>query len=946
MLVLLTIQLQKYKYYLRDLHKLIIKYVTLTTVLVMVMGVVFGVPSRLNVPTVAQMRQLSDSLSKRADSVRRDVLQGKIDGDSLEADSSQVMGMDGRIALKDSLIGRDSIGRDTLKNEGGLDAPIFGQSKDSIIYDVIKKDVSIFGQGRIEYENISLEANRMKLNTETKMVHAEGTYDSIEQKYVRPVFVEGQTTYDIDSMYYNLNSQKALISGVNTKEGDGILFGGTVKKMKDNVIHMHNGRYTTCDAECPHFYIQLSKGTVVPGKKIVFGYSHLVVEDVPIPFLMVPFGFFPQLTDRSSGVIFPEIGEERVKGFFVRNGGYYFVLNDNLDLTLTAGIYTLGSWQAGASSTYRKRYAFDGSFRFNYASDVIGEPGAPDYINSQNMQLQWSHRQDAKASPGSTFSASVNYASSSYNKYNSQTIEDYLNSNTSSTVAYQRTWAGTPFSLSVNGSLSQNSRDSTMSLNLPNLNFNVTRITPFKRKKAEGKERWYERISFTYTLDLQNQSGRVKEADFLKPQMFKDLQLGVRHAIPISASFSLFNYLNITPSFSYNERWYFRQINQAWDSELNRAVVTDTTRGFNRVWDYSFGIGGSTRLYGEYTMGVKKPIIIRHVMSPSFSFSLTPGFGAPGYGYYRTIETNDPDRPYTYSPYEKEMYGVPGRDASASLRFEINNTLQMKVPSKDTAGFKKITIFEAFNISSSYNFMADSLNLSNFNVSIQAPIVKGFALNLNMEFDPYQIDGKGNKINKFEVERGRLARLTRAGFSAGYNFSSKSQTSAGTTPAINSPVNNTANQALLDQQRGDSFFNDGSNQDKRMSQVERARMAATQYYDFDIPWNIGFNFTFDYSKPYDKPNYLVTLSFNASATITKKWGASFSAGYDFVQQKLTPGTVQITRDLHCWQMSFSWIPVGYRQSWTFSLRAKSSMLADVLKWDESRSYLDNYYNNR
>lgn len=897
---------------------------------------VFGIPTRF-ITHVAAQTTMQDTTLRGVDTV------------GLAADST--------------LIAKDS----SSKRSKFLDHPIFGKNRDSLVYDVKQKMIYIHGDGAVKYDNIELQAEYTAIDTKNKMVHAKGVLvnaieaqktpsknrtpsakapvadkvvDSSATTYIRPIFKQGDASYDVDSMKYNMDSQRAYIQGVDTKEGEGYLFGGQIKKMKDNVIHMHNGRYTTCDAECKHFYLQTTKGTVVPGKKIVFGPSYMVFEDVPLYFIGLPFGFFPQMSDRNSGFIIPEIGEEVVKGFFLRNGGYYFVINDNLDLKATAGIYTLGSWQANLASSYFKRYKFGGAFQFNYASDVIGEPGSTDYINSKNFNIMWTHSQDPKASPGSTFSASVNFSTSSYSKYNAQNMQDYVNSQTNSRVAYQKAWAGSPFTLALDGQLSQDMRDTVYAFNVPSINFNVSRINPFKRKVQVGAERWYEKISFTYNLSAQNTTGKIKEADLFKEKMFQNMQYGVKHSLPVSASFNLFQYLNITPSFNYTERWYFRKINQAWNPETEKIETVDTTRGFNRVYDYNMNLGFTTNLFGMYMLGRTKSIKIRHVMTPHFSFGFNPGFGQ----FYETVQTNDPNKPYIYSPYASEMYSVPNRNRSANLTFGIDNTLEMKVPStKDTTGERKIKLIEAFNINSSYDFMADSLNLSVFSVVFRTTVAKGVTLQVNSTFDPYQVDRLGQRINKFEIQKGSLARLTQLNFSFGYGFQSQKSSNNSNQSAINNPKNNNNTQTYLNQQgegQGDDFFSQNSAQ---LSQVERARMAATQYYDFDIPWSVSLNYVFSYSKSGHKVSLNNSIMMNANVNLTPKWAVSFGGGYNFVEQKLAPSTVQITRDLHCWQMSFSWIPVGFRQSWQFSIRAKSSMLSDLLKLDKNNSFYDNNY---
>lgn len=822
-----------------------------------------------------------------------------------------------------------------------LDAPIFGKSADSLVYNVAQKNIFVYKSGQMKYQDIELDGDFIRMNTQTKLVHADGIEDTTTKVRTRPVFTQGAAKYELDSMNYNMTSGKAQISGVNTKEGEGIIYGGKVKKMKDNVIHMHNGRYTTCDAACPHFYLQMTKGTVVPNKKTVFGPAYMVFEDVPFYVLGLPFGFFPQNNKRSSGIIIPDIGEEVIKGFYLRDGGYFWAINDYVDLTIRGGIYTLGSWQLSGGTNYTKRYKFQGSLSVNYAKDIIGEKGASDYVNTSNMQVRWTHRQDPKASPNSSFAANVDYSTSSYNKYNAS-LNDYLNSQINSSVSYSKSWAGKPFSMGINASLGQNTRDSTVALVVPSFSFNVQRISPFKRKKPVGKERWYEKISFTYQAQFDNKV-TVKESQLFKPEMFNKMQFAFKHSIPISASFNVLKYLNISPSFNFTDRMYFRKIDKRWNPEMARVEVGDTTYGFYNVYDFSASLSANTKLYGTYTVGRKKPAIIRHVMTPTISASYTPDFGKPGFGFYNTVQNNEDGSTEQYSPYAGELYGVPGRGESASLNFSLGNTLEMKVPcstKKDTTGYQKLKIFESLSIGSSYNFLADSLHLAPFVVSARTTIVKGLSLQIGATFDPYQIDASGRKINKFMVQKGGFLRMTALNFNFGYGFTGGGGTQTGQA-AINNPSNNRNNVPPVTMDDQGNFFQ----QDPKENTIDKARQLASQYYDFNIPWSLSFNYTFSYTKPGLKASIMQTLNFNASVSITSKWGVSTSAGYDFELKQLTPGAITITRDLHCWQMNFTWIPIGFRQSWNFTIQARSSMLADVLKYKKDRSFLDNYYSN-
>lgn len=825
-----------------------------------------------------------------------------------------------------------------------LDAPVIGTNGDSMVYDVKTKTIYMHKDADVNYQDMNIKADYIKMGTQTKNVHAKGIIiDTAKKELSRPVFKQGDTEYIADSMDYNMDSGKALIKGVDTKDGEGTINGGTVKKMKDNTVHMHQGKYTVCDAACPHFYLQMTKATYVQGKQTVFGPAYMVFEDVPIYFLGVPFGFFPQTSSRSSGIIFPEIGEEAIKGFFIRNGGYYFAINDYVDLRVIGGIYTLGSWQVGAASNYALKYKFQGSVGFDYASDKIGEPSSPDYVDTKNMSIRWSHSQDPKFMPGSTFSASVNYTSSSYNKFNAQNMNDYLNTQTNSAINYSKNWLGKPFSLTVNASMSQNSKDSTITMTLPTVAFNVTRIAPFKRKNAIGKERWYEKISFTYNLEFRNEINKIKDNQLFQPEMWDKMKMGVKHTIPVSASFNLFQYLNISPSVNYNENWLFRRINRHWDDD-KKANYSDTTRGFYRIYDYSVSLSFNTKLYGMYTVGKKKPTFFRHILTPSISAGFSPDNGSR---YWETVQSDASGRLMDYNPYDQEIYGTPSRGRSASLSLGLNNSLEAKFPSdKDSTGYKKVKLIDQFNISTGYNFIADSMNLSTIGVTLSTNIANKFPLSFSATFDPYMLNSAGQRINKFLVGNGGFLRMTRLSFGFGYSFQGGNKNAQNSTgqPAANNQFHNDNQAERAKMTDVNNFFN--QEDQNKPSPKDLAMIAATQYYDFDIPWSFGFNYSFDYSNFNGKPVINQTVNFNGNVNITQKWAVSGSAGYDFAMMKLTPGTIRVTRDLHCWQMSFQWVPIGFRQSWSFHIAVKSSMLSDLLKWEKNNSFLDNYYGNR
>lgn len=886
----------------------------------------------------------SSQAPERTDSLRR-----VIPIDSLPVGVPVEIGTDSvaAVSLSDSseVVTR---GDSVVVVEGGmkLEGPVIGSVQDSLVYDVRGRHLYKYKTAQLQYTDLKMNADYIKMDFNTNDVEAHGTYDTIQEKYLRPVFVQDQTEYELDSVRYNVSSKKALIWGVRTQEGDGFITGGLVKKMPDDVIHMKGGRYTTCDLECPHYYLQMTKGTVEPHKKVVFGPAYMVFEDVPFYILGVPFGFFPQQGSRKSGFIVPSFGEEQTRGFYLREGGFYFVFNDYVDVKLLGGIYTLGSWEFGVESNYKKRYKYSGNLQFDFAKDIFGEKGSADYVNQKNVKLVWTHRQDSKFRPNSTFSASVNYASSKYNQYNATNMNDYLSSQTSSSIAYSKNWAGKPFSLSVNMSHSQSLIDSSMSMTFPSAVFNVSRVNPFKRKVQLGKERWYEKISFTYQAQLQN-TANFKSDEFMKKEMIDNMRYGVQHQLPISASFTALKYFNITPGASYTERWYFRKIYREWDPNSGQVQVGDTTKGFYRVFNYNFSVSANTRMYMTYTFGKgAKPARLRHMITPTISFTYTPDFGKAKYGYYETIQKNKEGETMTYSPFQNELYGVPSNGAAMALNFSIGNTLELKVPSdRDTTGYRKIKLIEALNISSGYNFLLDSLRLSPFSVSLRTTLFKGVNLNVSSTFDPYQVDENGRRINKFFIRtRKGLARLTNVSTSFGYSFSSPARRKSD-VPASNNPDNNawqaTNHAADMMESNEATFFTQTENQ--YATSMRRAQMLASQYYDFDIPWSVGLSYSFGWSRSGKRINQTQTVSFNGSVNLTEKWAVEFGAGYDIVKGKLTPGTVMLRRDMHCWQATFSWVPVGFRQSWNFAIRIKSQVLADLLKYRKSRSFLDNFY---
>ena len=833
---------------------------------------------------------------------------------------------------------------DTVRRakKAGLDKPISGKASDSLYYDLRNKMVYIYEQGDVSYGDMNLKADFMNINLDNKNIYAYGKADTVDGAPVmtRPVFTQGTTTLNMDTITYNIESQRAKIKSIATQQGDGWLVGTSVKKMEDNTINIEGGMYTTCDqTDHPHFYLAMTKAKVIPGKKAITGPAYLVMEDVPIYFLGVPEGFFPLNTGPKSGILMPTYGEEATRGFYIRGLGYYFTLSEHMDLALTGGIYTLGSWEANVRSRYIKRYKYSGNLNFDFSSVKSGDKGDADYIKQNTFKLQWTHSQDAKANPGSTFSASVNLASSGYSKYSANTLNDMLSTQTNSSISYSKNWAGTPFSLSMNMAVSQNSQTKAISVTLPTVSFNVSRFYPFKRAVKIGKDRWYEKISMSYSGKLTN-SVSATESDIFSRQTLDNMRNGVQHTIPVQASFNVLNYINITPSFNYNERWYFKKVDRQWNPTTNMAEELDPEYGFYRLYDYTTALSFSTTLYGMWQVREKyknfKLQAIRHTFSPSISFSYAPDFSNQKYGYFKTVQSDSTGRTTVYSPFADNAYGTPSQGRSMAMSFSLSQSLEAKVLSKrDSTGIKKISLIDDFSISGSYNFLADSMKLSNISLSLRSTFSGKIGINLRATLDPYEVSPEGIRYNKLTWRRGNLGRIINTGWSFGYSIKSCDNTKQ---PAIND-INSVPPEYM------NPFYDPYGTMDP----VLRRQYMANAYYDFSLPWNIGFNYAVNYSVSYVnngttgiRRNITQTIGFNGSITFSPKMAATFSGGYDIATNKLTTSSISITRDLHCWQMSFSWIPFGYYKSWSFHIGVKAASLQD-LKYDKSQSMYDNLY---
>ena len=857
-----------------------------------------------------------------------------------------------------STVTNDSIANDTVPQQrDDLEAPVIYQSKDSMVW---YKDGNayLYGAGQVNYQQIELKANEITIDLDNSTVYAQGTTDSLGTVTGLPVFADGGTPYESKTMSYNFKSRKGFINNVTTQQGEGYMTSNTVKKGANDEFYIRNGRYTTCeDHEHPHFYLSLTRAKMRPNEDIVFGPAYLVVADVPLP-LALPFGFFPFTQDYSSGFIMPSYGDELERGFYLRDGGYYFAISDLMDLKLTGEIFTKGSWGTSMISNYRKRYKYSGNVNLSYMVTKTGEKNMPDYSVSKNFKIVWSHRQDAKANPNQNFSASVNYATSNYERNNlSSMYNPALTSQSirTSSVSYSRSFPDQKLNLSSSFNISQNMRDSTLSLTLPSLNWSVSRIYPFKKKKARGEEKWYEKISFTYTGSLSN-SITAKENEILDKNIFKDWRNGVKHSIPISATFTAFKYINITPSFNYTERWYSYKIDRAWDEERMKEVC-DTTYGFNRVYNYNLAVSANTKLYGFYKPLIGKKIqMIRHVFTPSVSYTLTPDFGDSKYGYYKSYTYTDAKgevRTVDYSPYAGSLYGVPGKGKSGSINLNVSNNVEMKVNSdRDSTGVRKISLIDELGGSISYNMAAKTKPWSNLSTRIRLKLTKNYTFSLNSVWATYayEFNESGRVVvgDRTEWSYGRFGRFQ--GMSQNFSYTFNNGTWKKWQEKLDKLLNpaeegeeeeNSSTAAAAPSAPGKGKKSGNSGGGKGGVQLDE-----DGYMAFNIPWSFSVSYGISMrentaAKINEKKMrypYMLTqnMNFSGNLKLSNKWNINFSSGWDFTDKELTTTTMNITRDLHCFNMSCGVVLKPYK-SYNFSIRANSAMLADALKYDQRSS---------
>jgi hypothetical protein len=845
----------------------------------------------------------------------------------------------GFITETDTLYGGTILRPDSVKNDREkppvIEAPIDYHAEDSIIGSFDGQKVFLYNNAKVTYQQIELTAYFIELDLETREVYAEGIKDSTGTLVQKPIFKDGREEFESRTLRYNFETEKGIITDVVTEQGEGYVHSERTKKISKDAFVLKDGKYTTCNADHPHFYLHLTKAKVISNNKIITGPAYMVLEDFPIYFPILPFGYFPNTPTYSSGILIPTYGEENNRGFFLRDGGYYWAASEYFDFAVRGDIYSKGSWAGKLHTNYRKRYKYSGGLDFRYNVNVYGERGLDTYTRSPQFAITWNHSQDSKANPNQTFSASVNFSTSGYDKQNAISAENYLRSQKSSSISFSKKFENTPYNLSVNLRHSQNSTDSSLTLSLPEMTFSMAKIYPLRAKVRSGALKWYEKFGINYTGNLRN-SITAHESEVLQKSFVRDWKNGIRHNIPISLpSFNLFNHINFSPGFSYNEKWYFKKFNYAYvengdfsnPAGIPRTVRIDTLSGLNRVYDYSYSVSASTNIYGMFLPLNPESRVrgIRHKMTPSFSFSYRPDFGEDRYGYWQEIRVDTAGTIRYFDVNEGGIYGgSPGRGASGAISLSVNNNLEAKVlDTSDTTRtdaaqkFKKVKIIDNLSFGTSYNLIADSLNLAPVNLRARTTVA-GVSINMGGVLDPYMTDENGVKIHKYVWNErsglGKLGRLTRANLSFGMSFRSK---------------------------QGERQ----AEQNREMIEEQNILPGDYEHYtDFNIPWDFGFDYSFNYAgprRPSEKGRITQTIGFRGNLNLTDKWRISANTNYDIMAGEFSFTTFNVNRDLHCWSMAFNFVPFGYMKSYSFTINAKSSMLRD-LKIQKRQSHYDNF----
>lgn len=858
----------------------------------------------------------------------------------------------------------DTTAADSAKRKPGIDAPVDYECTDSLVYDAETRLVHLYGKAQVKYMDMTLNAAKITMNMDSSMVRAAGERDTAGILQDKPVYSQGSDNYHSELMAFNFKTKKGYITNVETTQGDGFMQSQHSKRAADGTLYLEHAKYTTCDAKHPHFYLALSRAKVRPGKESVFGPAYLVVADVPLP-LAVPYGFFPFNKKYSSGFIMPSYGDETSRGFYLRDGGYYFAINDYMDVKALGEIYTKGSWGLSAETNYRKRYRYNGNFYISFLRTVDGEKNMPDYAVTKSLKVQWTHSKDAKASPNTTFSARVNFASENYERSNLESMYNplaYTQSTRASSVSFSHTFPSIGLNIAGSTNLTQSLRDSSVSMTLPDLSISLNRFYPFRRKHQAGKERWYEKISMSYTGSLSN-SINTKEDKLFKSNLVKDWRNGMQHRIPIDATFQVFKYINISPQFSLRDIMYTNRVMRSWDKTTQKEVA-DTTYGFYNLYDWSLGVSANTTLYGFYKPWRKlfgdKIIAVRHVFKPSVSFSYAPDFTSSHYGYQRTYVKTDANgevSTVTYSPYSGGIYSYPSGTKQGMITMSVSNNVEMKVKSdRDTTGERKISIIDELYGALSYNMAAKTRPWSNLNTRIRLKLTKNYTFSMAAVFATYAyaFDKNGRVVtsDRTEWSYGRFGRFQGMSQNLSYTFNNETLSKLFSRRSDRSTASNDETDTDTDTDAEDANIDpDLRNAQKGGKQKkQKAKVDEDGYLRFSLPWSFtvsyGISMAEDRSKqinvrrmryPY---SFTQTMNFSGYLRIAEGWNISFTSGYDFNYHELSMTTASVSRDLHCFEMSCSVVLRPY-SSFNFTFRARANELADALKWDKRSSYSSN-----
>lgn len=858
----------------------------------------------------------------------------------------------------------DTTAADSAKRKPGIDAPVDYECTDSLVYDAETRLVHLYGKAQVKYMDMTLNAAKITMNMDSSMVRAAGERDTAGILQDKPVYSQGSDNYHSELMAFNFKTKKGYITNVETTQGDGFMQSQHSKRAADGTLYLEHAKYTTCDAKHPHFYLALSRAKVRPGKESVFGPAYLVVADVPLP-LAVPYGFFPFNKKYSSGFIMPSYGDETSRGFYLRDGGYYFAINDYMDFKALGEIYTKGSWGLSAETNYRKRYRYNGNFYISFLRTVDGEKNMPDYAVTKSLKVQWTHSKDAKASPNTTFSARVNFASENYERSNLESMYNplaYTQSTRASSVSFSHTFPSIGLNIAGSTNLTQSLRDSSVSMTLPDLSISLNRFYPFRRKHQAGKERWYEKISMSYTGSLSN-SINTKEDKLFKSNLVKDWRNGMQHRIPIDATFQVFKYINISPQFSLRDIMYTNRVMRSWD-ETTQKEVADTTYGFYNLYDWSLGVSANTTLYGFYKPWRKlfgdKIIAVRHVFKPSVSFSYAPDFTSSHYGYQRTYVKTDANgevSTVTYSPYSGGIYSYPSGTKQGMITMSVSNNVEMKVKSdRDTTGERKISIIDELYGSLSYNMAAETRPWSNLNTRIRLKLTKNYTFSMAAVFATYAyaFDKNGRVVtsDRTEWSYGRFGRFQGMSQNLSYTFNNETLSKLFSRRSDRSTASNDETDTDTDTDAEDANIDPDLRNAKKggKQKKQKAKVDEDGYLRFSLPWSFtvsyGISMAEDRSKqinvrrmryPY---SFTQTMNFSGYLRIAEGWNISFTSGYDFNYHELSMTTASVSRDLHCFEMSCSVVLRPY-SSFNFTFRARANELADALKWDKRSSYSSN-----